>query len=79
MEAAEAREANPSLNLAVASTIDSRAWTEEQTDWTAFAGVLMQHPERPHKEGSSYLPGRLIGPERKKNAVAEISAVVIAR
>ena len=69
--------ANLFLNLAVASAIDSRAWTGEQTDWVTFAKVLMEHPERPRKEGSSYLPGRLIGTERKKSAVAELSAVVI--
>src|SRR4051794_11699294 len=65
------------IYLTIASSIGSKRWEERVATWGVFKQVLAEHPEWSAKDGMSYLPGKLSGTERKKNAVEAIYLLVL--
>ena len=65
------------IYLTIAGSIKSKHWDERVATWGAFKEVLGEHPEWLTKDGLSYLPGKLSGTERKKNAVEALYLLVL--
>ena len=65
------------IYLTIASSIEAKRWEERVATWGVFKEVLEEHPEWSKKDGLSYLPGKLNGTERKKNAVEELYLLVL--
>ena len=65
------------IYLTIAGSIESKQWEERVATWGTFKEVLAEHPEWATKNGPSYLPGKLAGTQRKKNAVEELYLLVL--
>ena len=61
----------------MAATIDSKRWNGQLVNWETFRKVQEEHPETEEKNGRAFLPGKLKGLERKKNAVEELGIAVL--
>src|SRR5688572_28477702 len=63
--------------LSIARSIESRHWKLWPGTWEQFKQVLSEHPEISTKDGLCYLPGKLNGTERRKNAVERLDLLVL--
>jgi len=68
---------NLPICLATARSIESKHWKHWLGTWEEFKQVLSEHPETSTKDGLCYLPGKLNGTERKKNAVERLDLLVL--
>jgi len=63
--------------LTIARSIESKQWKQWPGTWAQFKRDLSEHREVSKKDGPAYLPGKLNGTERRKNAVERLDLLVL--